>query len=207
MTHTVNLEAIADLESKLPGLELIFVESGGDNLAATFSPELSDLTLYVIDVAGGDKIPRKRGPGLILCDLLVINKTDLAPHVGVDADLMQREGRDAAPEEQRSHPVNQRLFGFQRPSRSDPRDRGALDDRGPPREPEGDHDDDREVLHRPLPRLQSRLPSHGATLGGHRVTALRAGVPIALRKCANSRDDFSGGVSSDMNDPRSARCP
>src|ERR1700730_16029006 len=90
---SMNLEAIADLESHLPGLELIFVESGGDNLAAMFSPELVDVSIYVIDVAGGDKIPRKGGPGIIRSDLLVINKIDLAPHVGASLDVMDLDTR------------------------------------------------------------------------------------------------------------------
>ena len=77
---SINLAAVADLSAKFPRLELLFIESGGDNLAATFSPELADLTIYVIDVAAGDKIPRKGGPGITRSDLLVINKTDLAPH-------------------------------------------------------------------------------------------------------------------------------
>ena len=86
---SINLEAIAGLERRWPELELLFVESGGDNLAATFSPELVDVTLYVIDVAAGDKIPRKGGPGITKSDLLVINKTDLAPHVGASLDVMR----------------------------------------------------------------------------------------------------------------------
>jgi len=90
---SMNLEAIARLQSATPGLDLIFVESGGDNLAATFSPELSDLTLYVIDVAGGEKIPRKGGPGITKSDLLVINKTDLAPLVGASLEVMERDTR------------------------------------------------------------------------------------------------------------------
>src|SRR5579862_5034014 len=90
---SMNLEAIADLESKLPNLQLIFVESGGDNLAAMFSPELVDVAIYVIDVAGGDKIPRKGGPGITRSDLLVINKIDLAPHVGASIDIMDRDTR------------------------------------------------------------------------------------------------------------------
>ncbi len=90
---SMNLEAIADLESKIPGLELIFVESGGDNLAAMFSPELVDVAIYVIDVAGGDKIPRKGGPGITRSDLLVINKIDLAPHVGASLEVMDRDAR------------------------------------------------------------------------------------------------------------------
>jgi len=90
---SMNLEAIADLESHLPELELIFVESGGDNLAAMFSPELVDVSIYVIDVAGGDKIPRKGGPGITRSDLLVINKIDLAPHVGASLEVMDRDAR------------------------------------------------------------------------------------------------------------------
>jgi urease accessory protein len=90
---SMNLEAIADLESKLPGLQLVFVESGGDNLAAMFSPELVDVAIYVIDVAGGDKIPRKGGPGITRSDLLVINKIDLAPHVGASLEVMDRDAR------------------------------------------------------------------------------------------------------------------
>ena len=90
---SMNLEAIAELEETLSGLELIFVESGGDNLAATFSPELADKVIYVIDVAAGDKIPRKGGPGITRSDLLVINKIDLAPHVGADLSVMDRDSR------------------------------------------------------------------------------------------------------------------
>ena len=88
---SVNLAAVADLEKRLPGLEIVIVESGGDNLAATFSPELADRTIYVIDVAEGDKIPRKGGPGICRSDLLVINKIDLAPHVGADLEVMRRD--------------------------------------------------------------------------------------------------------------------
>lgn len=88
---SINLVAIEQLERKFADLELIFVESGGDNLAATFSPELVDLTIYVIDVAAGDKIPRKGGPGITKSDLLVINKTDLAPYVGADLKVMERD--------------------------------------------------------------------------------------------------------------------
>ena len=87
----MNLEAIADLEESLEGLELVFVESGGDNLAAAFSPELVDVSIYVIDVAGGDKIPRKGGPGITRSDLLVINKIDLAPFVGASLEVMERD--------------------------------------------------------------------------------------------------------------------
>ena len=90
---SINLEAIARLQAEFPDLQLVLVESGGDNLAATFSPELSDLTLYVIDVAGGEKIPRKGGPGITRSDLLIINKTDLAPHVGADLDVMARDAK------------------------------------------------------------------------------------------------------------------
>jgi urease accessory protein len=90
---SVNLAAIAGLEKQLPALEIVIVESGGDNLAATFSPELADRTIYVIDVAEGDKIPRKGGPGITRSDLLVINKIDLAPHVGADLEVMRRDSR------------------------------------------------------------------------------------------------------------------
>jgi len=88
---SVNLAAIAELEKKFPELAHVVIESGGDNLAATFSPELADRTIYVIDVAEGDKIPRKGGPGITRSDLLVINKIDLAPHVGADLDVMRRD--------------------------------------------------------------------------------------------------------------------
>src|SRR5579875_1178492 len=90
---SMNLEAIAGLEETLPGLELVFVESGGDNLAAAFSPELVDVFIYVIDVSGGDKIPRKGGPGIIRSDLLMINKIDLAPYVGASLEVMERDAR------------------------------------------------------------------------------------------------------------------
>src|SRR6266478_713833 len=90
---SMNLQAIAELEDSLPGLELIFVESGGDNLAAAFSPELVDVWIYVIDVAEGDKIPRKGGPGIARSDLLVINKIDLAPYVGASLEVMERDSR------------------------------------------------------------------------------------------------------------------
>jgi len=90
---SINLEAVARLSRRFPGLDLVLIESGGDNLAATFSPELSDLTLYVIDVAAGDKIPRKGGPGITKSDLLVINKTGLAPMVGADLGVMDRDAR------------------------------------------------------------------------------------------------------------------
>ncbi len=88
---SVNLEAIAELVKRFQDLQLVFVESGGDNLAATFSPELADITIYVIDVAAGDKIPRKGGPGITRSDLLLINKIDLAPYVGADLQVMQRD--------------------------------------------------------------------------------------------------------------------
>jgi urease accessory protein len=90
---SINLEALSRLMRRFPALELVFVESGGDNLAASFSPELSDLTLYVIDVAAGDKIPRKGGPGITKSDLLVINKIDLAPMVGASLEVMERDAR------------------------------------------------------------------------------------------------------------------
>jgi urease accessory protein len=90
---SINLAAIADMRKRFPDLDLILVESGGDNLAATFSPELADLTIYVIDVAAGDKIPRKGGPGITRSDLLVINKIDLAPLVGASLDVMDRDAR------------------------------------------------------------------------------------------------------------------
>ena len=90
---SANLAAIADMRKKFPGLDLVLIESGGDNLAATFSPELADLTIYVIDVAAGEKIPTKGGPGITRSDLLVINKIDLAPHVGASLDNMERESR------------------------------------------------------------------------------------------------------------------
>jgi urease accessory protein len=90
---SINLEAVARLIRRFPALEVIFIESGGDNLAATFSPELSDLTLYVIDVAAGDKIPRKGGPGITRSDLLIINKIDLAPMVGASLEVMERDAK------------------------------------------------------------------------------------------------------------------
>jgi len=90
---SMNLTAIADLQQRFPALDMVIVESGGDNLSATFSPELSDLTLYVIDVSAGDKIPRKGGPGVTRSDLLVINKIDLAPHVGASLEVMARDAR------------------------------------------------------------------------------------------------------------------
>ena len=90
---SINLEAIARMSADFPELDLILVESGGDNLAATFSPELSDLTIYVIDVAGGEKIPRKGGPGITRSDLLIINKTDLAPHVGANLQVMASDAK------------------------------------------------------------------------------------------------------------------
>lgn len=90
---SINLEAVARLNARHPGLDVIFIESGGDNLAATFSPELSDLTIYVIDVSAGDKIPRKGGPGICKSDLLVINKIDLAPLVGASLEVMDRDAK------------------------------------------------------------------------------------------------------------------
>ena len=90
---SMNLSAVDELSVRFPNLDLVIVESGGDNLAATFSPELSDLTIYVIDVAAGDKIPRKGGPGITKSDLLVINKIDLAPHVGASLEVMERDAK------------------------------------------------------------------------------------------------------------------
>ena len=90
---SMNLAAIDDMNLRFPALELVFIESGGDNLAATFSPELADITLYVIDVSAGDKIPRKGGPGITRSDLLIINKTDLAPLVGADLSVMDRDAK------------------------------------------------------------------------------------------------------------------
>jgi urease accessory protein len=90
---SINLEAVDRLLGQFPNADIVFIESGGDNLAATFSPELSDLTVYVIDVAAGEKIPRKGGPGITKSDLFVINKTDLAPHVGADLDVMAADTR------------------------------------------------------------------------------------------------------------------
>lgn len=90
---SINLAAIAQMVERFPALDIVLVESGGDNLAATFSPELADITIYVIDVSAGDKIPRKGGPGITRSDLLVINKIDLAPHVGADLDVMDRDSR------------------------------------------------------------------------------------------------------------------
>jgi urease accessory protein len=90
---SINLAAIDTMTRRFPSLDLILIESGGDNLAATFSPELADLTIYVIDVSGGEKIPRKGGPGITRSDLLVINKIDLAPHVGASLEVMERDAR------------------------------------------------------------------------------------------------------------------
>jgi urease accessory protein len=94
---SINLEAVDRLTRRFPALDIVFVESGGDNLAATFSPELSDYTIYVIDVAAGDKIPRKGGPGITRSDLLVINKIDLALHVGASLEVMDRDARRMRP--------------------------------------------------------------------------------------------------------------
>jgi len=90
---SINLAAIDTMRGRFPALDVVFIESGGDNLAATFSPELADLTIYVIDVAQGEEIPRKGGPGITRSDLLVVNKTDLAPHVGADLSVMERDAR------------------------------------------------------------------------------------------------------------------
>ncbi|MHC0053980.1 urease accessory protein UreG [Actibacterium sp. D379-3] len=92
---SINLAAVADFRDRIPDLDLILIESGGDNLAATFSPELADLTLYVIDTAAGQDIPRKKGPGITRSDLLIVNKTDLAPYVGVDTALLESDARAA----------------------------------------------------------------------------------------------------------------
>lgn len=92
---SINIAAVADLAAAFPDLDIVFVESGGDNLAATFSPELADLTIYIIDTAAGQDIPRKRGPGLARSDFLVVNKTDLAPHVGVDIAQLESDTRAA----------------------------------------------------------------------------------------------------------------
>ena len=88
---SINLAAIAEMRRRFPDLDVVFIESGGDNLAATFSPDLADITLYVIDVAAGEKIPRKGGPGITRSDLLIVNKIDLAPHVGADLDVMRSD--------------------------------------------------------------------------------------------------------------------
>jgi urease accessory protein len=90
---SINFDAIAEMQERFPDLDILFLESGGDNLAASFSPELVDASIYVIDVAGGDKVPRKGGPGITRSDLLVINKTDLAPHVGADLKVMDRDSK------------------------------------------------------------------------------------------------------------------
>jgi urease accessory protein len=90
---SINLAAVADMRAKFPDLDLVLIESGGDNLAATFSPELADITIYVIDVAAGDKIPSKGGPGITRSDLLVINKIDLAPYVGASLEIMERDAK------------------------------------------------------------------------------------------------------------------
>jgi urease accessory protein len=90
---SMNLEAVEEMASRFPAIEIIFIESGGDNLSATFSPDLADLTIFVIDVAEGDKIPRKGGPGITRSDLLIINKIDLAPYVGASLEVMERDAR------------------------------------------------------------------------------------------------------------------
>ncbi len=90
---SINFDAIAEIQERFPNLDIVFLESGGDNLAASFSPELVDASIYVIDVAGGDKVPRKGGPGITRSDLLVINKIDLAPHVGADLSVMDRDSK------------------------------------------------------------------------------------------------------------------
>src|SRR5206468_528406 len=100
---SINLEAVDRMLEKFPDADIVFIESGGDNLAATFSPELSDLTIYVIDVAAGEKIPRKGGPGITKSDLFVINKTDLAPHVGADLSVMEADTRRMRPGSPSTH--------------------------------------------------------------------------------------------------------
>ena len=90
---SMNLEAVDEMAARFPDVEIVFIESGGDNLSATFSPDLADVTIFVIDVAQGEKIPRKGGPGITRSDLLIINKTDLAPHVGASLDVMERDAR------------------------------------------------------------------------------------------------------------------
>jgi urease accessory protein len=90
---SINFEAVTEMQQRFPNLDILFLESGGDNLAASFSPELVDASIYVIDVAGGDKVPRKGGPGITRSDLLVINKTDLAPYVGADLGVMERDSK------------------------------------------------------------------------------------------------------------------
>jgi urease accessory protein len=92
---SINLAAVAEFRARIPDLDVVFIESGGDNLAATFSPELADLTLYVIDTAAGQDIPRKKGPGVTRSDLLIVNKVDLAPHVGVDANQLEADAAAA----------------------------------------------------------------------------------------------------------------
>lgn len=97
---SINLAAVAEFRARIPDLDVIFIESGGDNLAATFSPELADLSLYIIDTAAGQDIPRKKGPGVTRSDFLIVNKVDLAPHVGVDRELLERDtaaARDGRP--------------------------------------------------------------------------------------------------------------
>ena len=101
---SINLEAVDRMLERFPNADIVFIESGGDNLAATFSPELSDLTLYVIDVAGGEKIPRKGGPGITKSDLFVINKTDLAPYVGASLEVMEADTRRMRPAWASTHP-------------------------------------------------------------------------------------------------------
>jgi urease accessory protein len=113
---SINLEAIARMSADFPDLDLILVESGGDNLAATFSPELSDLTIYVIDVAGGEKIPRKGGPGITRSDLLIINKTDLAPYVGANLDIMAADAKRMRGERPSCSPTCAVATGWRRSS-------------------------------------------------------------------------------------------
>ena len=105
---SINLAAVADMNNRFPALDLVIIESGGDNLAATFSPELADITIYVIDVSAGDKIPRKGGPGITRSDLLVINKIDLAPLVGADLGVMDRDAKRCAAKNRLFFPTSRR---------------------------------------------------------------------------------------------------
>ncbi len=132
---SINLAAVDEMVRRFPDLDLILIESGGDNLSATFSPELADLTLYVIDVCAGDKIPRKGGPGVTRSDLLVINKIDLAPHVGASLDVMDRDAAGCAASARSSSPRSATASACRRSSPSS-RPRAASSpperDQGPP---------------------------------------------------------------------------
>ena len=131
---SMNFDALEELDRRHPDLDIVFLESGGDNLAASFSPELVDASIYVIDVSGGDKIPRKGGPGVTRSDLLVINKTDLAPHVGADLDVMARDSKtDARRSAVRLHQPEERRRragrGLVDPARAAVRGSGNWDNR------------------------------------------------------------------------------